>query len=146
MIQRIQTLFLLIAAGLVLSMAFCNMSESAISTLPDGTLEQSVQRYVDDLTAISLILMSFALIVVTIFDFRKRLRQIRMCNICSLLLLGFQIFLCIKYFKSPEGQIFSVTAVFPIAAAILCFIAMRYIARDEALVMSASRLRGPGKR
>jgi len=127
-------------------MAFCNMSASPISTLPDGTMEQSVQRYVDDLTAISLILMSFALIVVTIFDFRKRLRQIRMCNICSLLLIGFQIFLCIKFFNRPEGQIFSLTAVFPIAAAILCFIAMRYIARDEALVMSASRLRGPRKK
>ncbi len=127
-------------------MAFCNMSASPISTLPDGTMEQSVQRYVDDLTAISLILMSFALIVVTIFDFRKRLRQIRMCNICSLLLIGFQIFLCIKFFNRPEDQIFSLTAVFPIAAAILCFIAMRYIARDEALVMSASRLRGPRKK
>lgn len=146
MIQRIQTLFLLIAAGLVLSMAFCNMSESAVSTLPDGTFEQSVQRYVDDLTAISLIFMSFALMMVTIFDFRKRLRQIRMCNICSLLLIGFQIFLCIKYFKRPDGQIFTLTAIFPTVAAILCFIAMRYIARDEALVMSASRLRGPRKK
>lgn len=122
-------------------MAFCDMSASPVSTLVDGTQEQTVQRYVDDLTSISLILMSFALITVTIFDFKKRIRQMRMCTICSLLLTGFQIFLGIKFFTRADDQIFSVTAVFPIAAAILCFIAMRYIARDEALIMSASRLR-----
>jgi len=146
MIQRIQTLFLLAAAGLTLSMAFCNMSVTPVSTLPDGTLEQTALRYVNDITSISLILMSFALTMVTIFNFKNRIRQIRLCNIDSILLIGFQIYLVVKYFGRPEGHIFTLTAVFPIAAAILCFIAMRYIARDEALVMSASRLRGPRKK
>ncbi len=141
MIQRIQTLFLLAAAGLTLSMAFCNMSITPVSTLADGTLEQTALRYVNDITSISLILMSFALTMVTIFNYRNRIRQIRLCNINSILLLGFQTYLAFKFFGRPEGHFFTLTAVFPIVSAILCFTAMRYVARDEALVMSASRLR-----
>jgi hypothetical protein len=45
------------------------------------------------------------------------------------------------FFSRPEGSAFGISAVFPIVAAILTFTAMKYIAGDEALVRSTSRLR-----
>lgn len=45
------------------------------------------------------------------------------------------------FFNKESESAFSITAVFPIVAAILTFTAMRYIARDEAMVRSTSRLR-----
>lgn len=47
--------------------------------------------------------------------------------------------------KLGEDAIFTVPCLFPICAAILTFIAMRYIARDEAMVIASTRLRS-GKR
>jgi hypothetical protein len=38
-------------------------------------------------------------------------------------------------------MIFSLTAVFPIVASVLTFLALRYISRDEAMIRAASRLR-----
>jgi hypothetical protein len=39
------------------------------------------------------------------------------------------------------GAIFSVTVAFPLIAAILTFLALRYIARDEAMIKALNRLR-----
>jgi phosphate/sulfate permease len=44
------------------------------------------------------------------------------------------------------GSIFSITVVFPIIAAIMAFTAVRYIARDEALVRSVHSLRKSQKK
>jgi len=98
-------------------------------------------RYVSDYTCLCIISVSFTLACVTIFSFKNRFRQIRLCNLNTLILIGFQIFLGVKFFTREPDAVFSITAVFPICAAILTFIAMRYIARDEAMVLAASRLR-----
>jgi hypothetical protein len=45
------------------------------------------------------------------------------------------------FISRPEGSAFTISAVFPVVSAILVFTALRYIARDEAMVRSTSRLR-----
>lgn len=132
MIQRIQTLFLLGAAGLILSMFFTRMY---------GTLDNEVLLYAKDYTSLVIIFVALVLCITTIVSYKKRIFQIRLCNLNSLILIGFQVYLAVKFFTREPDMVFSVTAVFPIAAAILSFIAMRYIARDEAMVMAASHLR-----
>lgn len=136
MIQRIQTLFLLAAAGLIISMFFTPMFT---------TTDNEVLLYVKDYTCLIVIFVATVLCITTIVSYKKRIFQIRLCNLNSLILLGLQIFLAVKFFTREPDMIFSITAVFPIAAAILTFIAMRYIARDQALVMASSHLRGPRK-
>lgn len=133
MIQRIQTLFLLAAAGLLVSMFFVPMAR-----FPEG---ETCIRYLELPSCLSLLLISTILCITTIFSFKRRIRQIRLCNLNSLILLGFQIYLAVLFFKREPEMIFSVSAIFPVCAAILTFIAMRYIARDEAMVMAASHLR-----
>lgn len=92
--------------------------------------------------------------VVTLFSFKNRVRQIRLCNLNTLILIGYQIIIAVYFFQrnnpdkplgmllssSGESPIFTIPSLFPICAAILTFIAMRYIARDEAMVIASTRL------
>lgn len=72
--------------------------------------------------------------------------QIKMCIFNTLILLGFQGWIAYAFFTREAGIAFSITAVFPIVCAILTFIAMRYIARDEAVVRAANSIRSAKKR
>ena len=136
MFFRIQTLFLAIAAGLLISMFFTPM----IRFVGDATTIPFVAVAAFKgftLTTIFQIVCA-VLSVVTLVSFKNRIRQIRLCNLNTLILIGYQITL-------GESPIFTIPCIFPICAAILTFIAMRYVARDEALVMASTRLRS-GKR
>jgi hypothetical protein len=138
MIQRIQTLFLIVAAGLIASLFACNMIRFS-----DGV---TTIKYIEYPPTLILTLVSFVLSVVTIVSYKKRIFQIRLCNLNSLILFGYQVLLVVKFIKRDDSAIFSVTALFPIVAAVLTFIAMRYIARDEAMVLASTRLRSSKKK
>lgn len=132
MFFRIQSLFLTIAAGLNVSMFFTNLIK-----FTDG-ITISFWEYTP--TRI-FILVTTVLSIIAVSSFKNRLFQIRICNLSTLISLGFQIYLAVLFFRREPEMIFTVNAVFPIVAAILTFIGMRYVARDEAMVMAATRLR-----
>mgnify|MGYP002626292359 CR=1 FL=1 len=117
--QRIQTLYLLIASGLLAAMYF----------QPYGTWFT--------------VLFSLALAcqVLAVIALKSRTLQMRLCNLAALLLLGLQIWMGVVWFASDPAPALNLTAVFPIIAAILDFLAARAILKDELLVRSASRLR-----
>ena len=141
MFFRIQSLFLTIAAGLLVSMFFAPMIRFV------G--EDTVIRFVEvaafkgfTLTTIFQLVCA-VLSIVTLVSFKNRIRQIRLCNLNTLILIAYQIILAVYFFqrdtKLGEDAIFTVPCLFPICAAILTFIAMRYIARDEAMVIASTR-------
>ena len=139
MFFRIQSLFLTIAAGLLVSMFF------AFAPMIRFVGEDTVIRFVEvaafkgfTLTTIFQLVCA-VLSIVTLVSFKNRIRQIRLCNLNTLILIAYQIILAVYFFQ------FTVPCIFPICAAILTFIAMRYIARDEAMVIASTRLRS-GKR
>ena len=68
-----------------------------------------------------------------------------MAVIAALLLIGFQIWIAIDYFNAPDGIVFKFTAIFPIIAAILDFMAVKGIYADYFMVESFSRLRSGKK-
>lgn len=92
------------------------------------------------LTIISAIVCFF-----TIFVFKHRILQIRMCIFNILVLLGYQAWIGYAFCTREPGVAFSISAVFPVVCAILTFTAMRYIARDEAMVRAASSIRSARK-
>ncbi len=157
MFFRIQTLFLAVAAGLLISMFFTPMIRFVgdATTIPFVAIA-AFKGFT--LTTIFQIVCA-VLSVVTLVSFKNRIRQIRLCNLNTLILIGYQILIAIYFFQrnNPdkplgllqqtlgESPIFTIPCIFPICAAILTFIAMRYVARDEALVMASTRLRS-GKR
>lgn len=153
MLQRIQTVYLLIIVALMVAMLF----------LPLALLQAGDQFYSFDATGISTIAAQpelvyptwglFALTavisilaLVTIFLFRKRILQIRLCIFNAILMLGFYglfgFFVWVLDGKM-EDAILSVKIAlsFPVIALILDYLAIRNIGADEALVRSLDRLR-----
>ena len=117
--QRIQTLYLLIASGLLVAMYF----------QPYGT------------GFIILFSIALAAQLLAIVALKSRTLQMRLSNFAALLLLGLQIWMAVSYFTADPRPALNMTAIFPIVAAILDFLAARAILKDELLVRSASRLR-----
>ncbi len=132
MIQRVQTLYLLGVFFLLLSMFFSKFCYTPGSNPIEYT------QYTPFLI---LIIVAFAVCFLTIFSYRHRMFQIRLCTFNTLVLLGFQGWLAYEFFTRLEGVAYSVTALFPGVCAILTLVALRFIARDEAVVRSASSIR-----
>jgi len=121
MIQRIQTLYLAIALGLMVSIFF-----GIYATYTPFVILTSA---------------CCVLLLATIFLFKARRLQIRLCIYTSLILLGQQIWMGAVYVKNMSELSFPLTTVFPIISIILVLLALRAISIDEALVQSYQRLR-----
>ncbi len=131
MIQRIQTLFLLGAAILLTIMYF--------NPFISGAGELHI-NYTDSVAIAVLLILTTIIGYGNIFLYRRRMLQIRLCMFNCLLLLGLQGFIA-YYVFTVKGVSFSITAAFPIIALVLTFLALRYIARDEAMLQAMNRLR-----
>lgn len=136
MIQRIQTLFLLLAAGLIAALLF----------MPMSYIEDVTIKYTEKYEMITFVIVTLVLAIIAIFLYKNRPFQMRVCILNTLILTAFQVWLIVLFFRYKAEMVFSISVVFPIVSAILTILAFRYIARDEAMVAAASRLRGPKKK
>ena len=73
--------------------------------------------------------------------YKHRIFQMRTAALSAIILVGLQIWLVVDFIKTHNDPMFHVTAIFPIVATILDFLAARSILADELLVRSADRLR-----
>lgn len=154
MIQRIQTLYLLVAEMLVAALFFVPFAE--IAALEGnvykfdmkGIYLEGVQKselIYGSLPLIILCAVSLILILFTILQYKKRVLQMRLSTIIIFLMVG--ISALIFYYVWSSAKIISGTysfhiyLVFPIIAAILIYLAIRAIAKDELLVRSIDRIR-----
>ncbi|MDR2585682.1 MAG: DUF4293 domain-containing protein [Prevotellaceae bacterium] len=133
MIQRTQTLLLLAALALMVLMLILPLVE-----LPGG----------DQIYCYQMIPILFLCIVVSlalaaaILLYKARMIQIRISVFTSVILIGLQAWIgYYLFFDRMIGARFSFISAFPIIAAILTLLAVRYIGRDEAMVRAVSRLR-----
>lgn len=116
--QRIQTLYLAVALGLLVAMFW----------------------HVSYLWWLILLGTACFMQVVAVLAYKFRLFQMRTAIIAALMLLGLQVWMAIVYLTGDKSA-FNVTAVFPVVAAILDGLAARSIFSDELIVRSSSRLR-----
>jgi len=154
MIQRIQTIYILIAAvlvGIIFFFPFASfvieqdMSVYHLSTkglVPDAAGSNPLFRAIPITVLIVIILHLCSAIIIL---YRKRMLQIRLCIINIALILGLQglmyYFANVSSHQLGSSASYSIIFVFPIISAILSYLAIRGIAKDEALVRSADRLR-----
>lgn len=131
MIQRVQTLFLLAVVGLMSIMSASKMAYSPSEVINYSTIKP----------LFVLIIITLIIAFLSIFLYRKRVFQIRLSLFNTILLTALQGWVAYYFFIAPEGTAFSVTALFPAIAAISSLLALKFIARDEALVRSANSLR-----
>ena len=135
--QRLQTLYLCIATGLIVALFF---SVKAFTLGPGGvhSVELTYIKYTPYLILLILQLLA-------VFTFNARVFQMRTAVLSAILMIALQAWIGVDYFTADKEWIFKFTAVFPLVAAILNFIAARYILRDQLLVESVSHLRSRKK-
>lgn len=152
MIQRIQTLYLLAVTALMAAATF-----TPLAYFVGGVEEFKLYSYalkgaeVSQSTIYMGIVVALAAIVpfVTIFLFKNRMLQIRLCAVELVLLLGSQIIMAIYYYLSNRmfaqfefhAQGIQIAIIFPLVAIILDYLALRAIFHDEMLVRSLDRIR-----
>jgi uncharacterized membrane protein YhaH (DUF805 family) len=164
MIQRIQTLFLGLAAIALIVMVFypvASITEFTIiqsdaletdyySLMITGFSDPSPEStpHMNSLTFIPmaiLVVMMLALILYSIFRYKQRLHQLKLVKISIFLniILVAGIFLNYpKLFTDSSIRIeIGTGAYFPLISLVMLVVANRYILKDEKLVRSADRLR-----
>ena len=134
--QRIQTLYLAIATALLASMFFCKF---ATIVGPQGNDLEIM--YWEKIPYVTLLSISTLGNIFSLLAFKIRMPQMRGATGAAILLLAFQCWIVVDLARNWSEMSFSVTALFPLIAAILDIMAARSILLDEAMVQSSARLR-----
>ena len=150
MIQRIQSIYLLIVAVLMV-VCLCNPLGSLINV--NNEISEFTNLYIvtadgmKDYTPWALFVLLFIVAIiafVTIFLFKKRMLQIRLTIFGSILLLGYYVTLLV-FVTTVLSEDVSYTpswlVCLPFVAIVLNWLAIRSIGADEALVKAYDRLR-----
>jgi len=153
MLQRVQTIFLMASLILTGALFFVPLAE-IVSSAEDiylfdiggiHLMEPEAEVLFKGWPVMLLTIICVLLFIVTIFSYKKRIFQLRISTINIFLCLGLSG--VIFYFawhgaRVLEGQYTLRTGfILPIISAILIYLAIRAIARDEALVRSLDRIR-----
>ena len=139
--QRLQTLYLCIATGLIAALFF---SVKAFTLGPGGAHSVDL-TYIKYTPYLILLILITILQLLAVFTFNARVFQMRTAVLSAILMIALQAWIGVDYFTADKEWIFKFTAVFPLVAAILNFIAARLILRDQLLVESVSHLRARKK-
>ncbi|GAB5550992.1 MAG: hypothetical protein Sapg2KO_05830 [Saprospiraceae bacterium] len=148
MIQRIQTIFLLLAAGLLGALwAFPFSTVSASADLAEaGIFTDQIFNIQDHIALLVLFMLAAGLALIGIFLFKKRPAQMKLVllsNLVNLGGIGFAFFLLgqVGAFEQ-SGMDIKAGLVFPFLATVFLGLAHRFIKKDEKIVKeSYSRLR-----
>ncbi|MDR1680963.1 MAG: DUF4293 domain-containing protein [Prevotellaceae bacterium] len=139
MLQRIQSLFLLLAIGLETSLFFVPVWREGAAVHSVGALVWTNPPGLFPVGVCVLLLLSIGMAAVALFSYRRRIRQLRLCRWNMLVLIGFQVLMA-WHSAAADNDLLTPT-LFPTVAIALHWLALRYIRRDEALVRAADRLR-----
>lgn len=152
MLQRIQTLYLLLAFAITAALFSMDLAQFANETglfrlTADGvyTIDADNRLVMPTQALTILLVVAELLLLVIIFLYRKRILQIRLCGMSLGLLIGLSVM--IYYFgKTASKELgaelsFSWAMVLPLIAMVFVFLAIKAIGRDEALIRSIDRIR-----
>lgn len=134
--QRIQTLYLGVATALMFSMFFCIF---ATIIGPDGA--EITIAYREKLPYLVLMVMLITAHIAATASFKTFFLQARVSVIAGLLALGFQIWIGIDILRNINEMSFSFTALFPLAASALDFMAAKRSMVDEMTVQAVRSTR-----
>ncbi|NIG51983.1 DUF4293 domain-containing protein [Chitinophaga sp. Cy-1792] len=147
MIQRIQSLYLLLAAGAGVGVLCSNLWKATIAGSTEVSVVNASNNYLMYVLYIIIVLIAFA----SIFLFKKRKLQFRLTVVDILLTcvgIGYQYYLVGKEaeFLRKSGKTiasasYQIASFLPILMVVLLFLAARGIYKDEKLIKSLDRLR-----
>lgn len=150
MLQRIQTLFLLLAAAAMLTasvtpLAFFMLDGDKVVFEAMGTYMNN-KLYYSTWGLFVVGMLSSVLFLVTVFLYKKRMLQIRLSIFNIGLMIGFYLYFGFLFYQliTFETMVFQkvgVGIIMPVIALILTVLAIRKIGADEVLIRSLNRLR-----
>lgn len=153
MIQRIQTLFLLLALILTAMLFYSPIAEILegeqhllvfkCTGLYNAENEEIIIKTVPLIILLAVITLLY---IVAIFLYKRRVLQSRICMLNILLLIGLAglLFYYLTFVLRKidmAGSSFKMAAVYPVICVILTYLAYRRIRKDELLVRSADTIR-----
>lgn len=151
MIQRIQTVYLLlvaVCAVVCLSMPVGHFHQDGIEVAEFYNLWLSMadgSKVFSPWAMFALLLLVALVPFVAIFLFKRRMLQVRLSVFSGLILIGYYIVfgIFVYVFKSRYDADFTMnwTVAFPAVALILDYLAFRNIMKDELMIRSLNRLR-----
>ncbi|WP_300797106.1 DUF4293 domain-containing protein [uncultured Alistipes sp.] len=154
MIQRIQTIYLLIAVILMALTLFLPLAWFACDagefTLRAFGLETAAGEVVQSTAYLGILLVLAGLLpLVVIFLYKRRLLQIRLCVAEAVLLVGSVVMEGIYYFLgwrvfsdlAFHTQGFKPAIALPLVSLLFVYLAARAIFHDELMVRAADRIR-----
>lgn len=150
MLQRIQTLFLLLAAAAMLVASVTPLAFFMYNG--DKVVFEAIGIYLNEVLndstwgLFTLGMVSSVLSLITVFLYKQRILQIRLSVFNAMLMIGFYLYFgFILYNLFPvENLVFQkvgVGLIMPVIAIILTILAIRKIGADETLIRSLNRLR-----
>ena len=149
MIQRIQTIYLLLVTALLITSMCLPVgsfigADAAMYVFKPLGVEMNGTLY-STWGVFGILLLSAIIAFATIFLFKNRMLQIRMTVFSSVLLIGyyltFIVFMFILKGRLDAGFHLSWGLCQPLISIILNYLAIRAIGKDEVLVKAADRLR-----
>ena len=148
MIQRIQSIYLLLAAVLLivticLPLGYFTDADGVVHVFKSMGMEFN-GSFQATTGILSILVLNAIVALSTIFLYKNRVLQIRMSIFNSLLIVGFYIAFIGFYFAfKSEANTFSMgwALALPLIAIILNILALRAIKKDDGMVKAADRLR-----
>ncbi|MBR8538291.1 DUF4293 domain-containing protein [Carboxylicivirga sediminis] len=151
MLQRIQTVYLLLSGLLMTSLFFLPFAQieaesgEVYNFMYRGLTNADGETVIPTLALAILLTAATFIAFITIFLFKKRVLQIRLCGLNLALLLGSTgmiYYLGTQLIDEITGVMsYKIMTAFPIVALILTFLALRAIGKDIALLKSMDRIR-----
>ena len=133
--KKTHTFYIIVSTLLTTAMFFCSF---ATIIGPDG-YELKIMYY-EKLPYLTMLIMLLTAGICSLFTFRQGFLQARVCTLTALMLIGFQIWLGIDFIRFRHDMVFSVTMLFPLAAAILDALAARSALVDAMAIQAAGKI------
>lgn len=139
MIQRIQTLFIMVVVVLQSILPFLPIVKSLGA---DGT--QIICKPINVVPLAILCVITSLIAAISVFLYRKRIIQMRISIFNSIVLVALQayiVYYLVSFNKEYTTVQYCIPAIFPLLSTILSLLAARSILKDELLIKTLDRIR-----
>ncbi len=134
--KKAQTYLIGTATLLTIVMFFCKLA----TIIGPGGEELDIMYY-EKPEYIFMLIMLMTAEICTVFCHKFPLLQSRVCMISALLMIGFQIWLSVDFFRYHNEMIFSATLIFPLISGVLNIMAARMALVDGMTLQAVKSLK-----
>ena len=134
--KNLQTLYLGISTALIISLFFCNFA-----TIIGPAGEELTIAYREKLPYLGMLIMLVTAHIAATASFKIPFLQARVAMIAALMSIGFQVWLAVDIIRFLDEMTFHITALFPLAAAVLNIMAAKRALVDEMTITAAKSIR-----